>query len=95
MKASHRIRDGWVDTVDTAADLMKYVQMATGMKRVVLAGVFLAVVFPGVEGGVSELDSYMDRRPIKIAAFNIQIFGETTYLKEGVRRELIKVWWLT
>ena len=84
-----------MDTVDTAADLMKYVQMATGMKRVVLAGVFLAVVFPGVEGGVSELDSYMDRRPIKIAAFNIQIFGETTYLKEGVRRELIKVWWLT
>ena len=69
--------------------------MATGMNRVVLAGVFLAVVFTGVEGGVSELDSYMDKRPIKIGAFNIQIFGETTYLKEDVRRELIKVWWLT
>ena len=68
--------------------------MATGMNRVVLAGVFLAVVFSGVEGGVSELDSYMDRRPIKIGAFNIQIFGETTYLKEDVRRELIKVWCL-
>ena len=69
--------------------------MVTGMNRVVLAGVFLAGVLSGVEGGVSELDSYMDKRPIKIGAFNIQIFGETTYLKEDVRRELIKVWWLT
>ncbi|XP_022325780.2 deoxyribonuclease-1-like [Crassostrea virginica] len=65
--------------------------MATGMKRVVLAGIFLAGLFSGVEGGVSELDSYIDKRPIKIGAFNIQIFGETTYLKEDVRRELIKI----
>lgn len=44
-----------------------------------------------VEGDLSELDIFNDVQPLRIGAFNIQIFGETTYLKSEVRNELIKV----
>lgn len=44
-----------------------------------------------VEGDISELDSFKDVQPLRIGAFNIQIFGETTYMKSEVRHELIKV----
>lgn len=44
-----------------------------------------------VEGDLSELDIFNDVQPLRIGAFNIQIFGETTYLKSEVRNELIKI----
>ncbi|XP_048780028.1 deoxyribonuclease-1-like isoform X4 [Ostrea edulis] len=44
-----------------------------------------------VEGSLSELDDLKDRPPIRIGAFNIQIFGETKFNKPGVVQELIKI----
>lgn len=42
-----------------------------------------------VKGGISELDIFNDVQPLRIGAFNIQIFGETTFMKSEVRHELI------
>lgn len=44
-----------------------------------------------VKGDISELDIFKDVQPLRIGAFNIQIFGETTFMKSEVRHELIKV----
>lgn len=42
-------------------------------------------------GGVSELDGLRDQPPIRIGAFNIQIFGKNKFNDPGVVPELVKV----
>jgi hypothetical protein len=56
-----------------------------------LTGVVLYLGLLAVEGSLSELDALKDLPPIRIGAFNIQIFGETKFNKPGVAQELIKV----
>ena len=42
-------------------------------------------------GDISELEILRDKSPIRIGAFNIQIFGKTKFSKPDVVQELIKV----
>lgn len=44
-----------------------------------------------VQGDISELNSFKDQDPIRIGAFNIQIFGETKFEKPEVAKELVKI----
>lgn len=44
-----------------------------------------------VRGNVSELGSLRDQPPIRIGAFNIQIFGKNKFNVPGVVPELVKV----
>lgn len=44
-----------------------------------------------VWGDVSELDGLRDQPPIRIGAFNIQIFGKNKFNDPGVVPELVKV----
>lgn len=57
----------------------------------VLVPLLLWVGLLTVRGDVSELDGLRDQPPIRIGAFNIQIFGKNKFNDPGVVPELVKV----
>lgn len=57
----------------------------------VLVPLLLWVGLLTVQGDVSELDGLRDQPPIRIGAFNIQIFGKNKFNDPGVVPELVKV----
>uniref|UniRef100_A0A8W8N2A0 Endonuclease/exonuclease/phosphatase domain-containing protein n=1 Tax=Magallana gigas TaxID=29159 RepID=A0A8W8N2A0_MAGGI len=57
----------------------------------VLVPLLLWVGLLTVRGDVSELDGLRDQPPIRIGAFNIQIFGKNKFNDPGVVPELVKI----
>ena len=66
-------------------------QLSVTMWRAVSLLVWFCGGLLFVAGDISELEILRDKPPIRIGAFNIQIFGKTKFSKPEVVQELIKV----